>query len=93
MIKPLSIPQRQYGQLHNGSYRAQLGLDDPIIFPSHSGQDGILLANVMNENIHDLIGKDDPMFMNCMCPVISLRILVRLTSAYLEETFTNWLFF
>ena len=93
VIKPLPIPQRQYGQLHDGSYRAQLGLDDPIMFPSHSGQDGILLADVMNEDIYDLVGKDDPMFVNCMSPVISLHILVRSTSAYLEKVILSWLNF
>ena len=89
VIKPLPIPQRQYGQLNDGSYRVQLGLDDPIMFSSHSGQDGISLADIMNENIHDLIGKDDPMFVNCMGPVISLRILVRSILVYLEEMFSS----
>lgn len=93
VIKPLPIPQRQYGQLHDGSYRAQLGLDDPITFSSHSRQDGVLLADVMDEKIHDLVGGEDPMFVNCMSPAISLRILVRLTLAYLEEVPLSWLNF
>jgi hypothetical protein len=62
------------------------------MFSSHSGQNGILLAD-MNENICDLIGKDDLMFVNCMGPVISLRILVRSSSVYLEEIFLSWIDF
>jgi len=92
-MKPLPIPQRQYGQLHDGSYRAQLGLDDPITFSSHSGQDGVLLADVMDEKTHDLTGRDDPMFVDHMSPAISLRILVRSISAYLEEISLSWLDF
>lgn len=90
-MKPLPIPQRQYGQLHDGSYRAQLGLGDPIIFSSHSGQDGVLLADIMDEKTHDLTGREDPMFVDCMSPAISLRILVRSISAYLEEISLSWL--
>lgn len=71
----------------------QLGLDDPIMFSSHSGQDGVLLANVMDEEVHDLIGGEDPMFVDCMSPAISLRILVRSTSVYLEEISLSWLDF
>lgn len=85
----LPIHQRQHSQLHDWNYRIQLGLDDPIIFSSNSGQNGISLADVMNENLDHLIGKDDPMFATYMGPTISLRILVRSPLAYLEETFLS----
>ena len=61
------------------------------MFSSHSGQDGVLLADIMDEKTRDLTGREDPMFVDCMSPAISLRILVRSISAYLEEISLSWL--
>ena len=57
------------------------------MFPSCSGQKGILLDDAMNEVVHDLVGGDEPVFASYTRPAISLRILVRSNLVYLKGYF------
>ena len=59
------------------------------MFPSCSGQKGILLADAVNEDVHDLVGGDEPVFASYTCPAVSLRILVRSNLVYLKNMFLS----
>lgn len=59
------------------------------MFPSGSGQKGILLADAVNEDVHDLVGGDEPVFAGYTCPAVSLRILVRSHLVYLKKVFLS----
>lgn len=80
------VPQRPYVPHHRHNYFNQFIPENPIVFPSCSGWDGIMLADAMNKNFDHLIGRHDPMFANYTGPAISLRLGVNSAPVYLGET-------
>jgi hypothetical protein len=83
--REVMVPQRQYVPHHRQNYFDHFAPESDITFPSRTGPDGIPLADVLNDNFDNLVGRDDPMFAGYVGPAISLRLEVSSTPAYLEE--------
>lgn len=79
------VPQRRYIPSRRQGLLSDTTTCGPITFACGSGMDGIPLARVMEENLDDLIGKNDLAFENPMRSLMALRLEVSFVSTYLEK--------